>query len=161
MNLSPILASDGSPIFNAGGRHAWKTFTHRGYVCSLEWVGSGRRAQPCMVIWSDSALESGMWCISRRALTEFVGFDANDKCTGGASEHCVREAFESMPILGKDPNDKQALLALIDVVVRFAPDLVHMPVTPPEVRRDLDHPALFDVTVADKSSGRVLAERSI
>jgi hypothetical protein len=130
-------------------------------VCSLEWVGDGKRAQPCMVIWAANSVFGGMWCIGRRALTEFVGFDSNGKCTGSASEHCVREALASMPILGKDPNDKQALMALVDVVVRFAPDLVHMPVVPPEVRRELDNEAMFDVTLTNKNTGKVMVEKAV
>lgn len=161
MNLSPIQAADGSPIFNAGGRHSYKSFTHRGYVCSLEWVGQGNRSQPCMVIWPETTLGGGMWAIGRKALVDFVGFDANGKCTGGASEHCFHEAAQALPVLGKDPLDRQALLALVDVVVKGAPELVHMPVTPRYVRDDLDNPAMFDVTLSNKGSGKVLAEKSL
>lgn len=161
MKLSPILSPQGLPVWSAGGRHAYKVHEHKGFVCSLEWVGDGRRALPCMVIWPASNVfvageGNGMWVISRRAITEFIGFDANDKCTGSISLHCLREARLSLPILGKDENDKQALNALCDVVLRFAPDLVHMPVTPKSVRQELDNPPMWEVHATNKATGKTL-----
>jgi hypothetical protein len=166
MKLSPILSPKGLPVWSAGGRHAWKVGEHRGFVCSLEWVGNGRRALPCMVIWPASNVlvtreSHGMWVISRRAITEFIGFNSDLKCTGSVSEHCMREARESLEILGKDKNDKQALNALCDVVLRFAPDLVHMPVTPSHVRKELDNPPMWTVKATNKGSGQVLSETEV
>lgn len=166
MKISPLLSPDGRPMWSAGGRHAWKVHEHKGYICSLEWVGEGKKAQPCMVIWPATNVfvageGLGMWVISRRAITEFVGFDKEGKCTGSASEHCQREARESLPILGKDRNDKHALHALIDVVVRFAPDLVHMPVIPKQVAQDLESETMWDVKAYDKSTGKVTDERAV
>ena len=166
MNRSPILSPDGRPMFSAGGRHAWKVEQHRGYVISLEWVGDHKRAQPCIVIWPQKHVfvtgeGNGMWVISRRAITEFVGFDSKDKCTGLASEHCFREAREALPILGKDINDKQAHLALVDCVIRFAPDLVHMPVAPKQVRREMAGEAMWDVAAKNKNTGKTISEASI
>lgn len=166
MKLSPILSPKGLPVWSAGGRHAWKVHEHRGFVCSLEWVGDGRRALPCMVIWPASNVlvtreSQGMWVISRRAITEFIGFNSDLKCTGSVSEHCMREARESLEILGKDKNDKQALNALCDVVLRFAPDLVHMPVTPSHVRAELDNPPMWTVKATNKGSGQVLSETEV
>lgn len=168
MKLSPVMTSDGRPMWAAGGRHAWRVNEHKGFVCSLEWVGDGRRAQPCMVIWparnvlqSSLSESNGMWVISRRAITEFVGFNSELKCTGSISDHCMREARESLPILGKDPNDKAALTALCDVVLKFAPDLVHMPVTPLDVRKELDNPPMWTVEATDKSTGKVISETEV
>lgn len=166
MKLSPICTPDGRPMWSAGGRHAWKVNEHKGYICSLEWVGEGKKAQPAMVIWPASNVfvageGAGMWVIGRRAITEFVGFTRDGKCTGSASEHCHREARESLPILGKDRNDKNALHALIDVVVKFAPELVLMPVTPRAVRKELDSPAMWEVTATNKDTGKVLSEAEV
>lgn len=166
MQLSPVLSPDGRPLFSAGGGQSWKTFNHRGFVVSLEWVGNHRRAAPCMCIWADSNVfvageGNGIWCISRRALHEFVGFDKNGKCTGSASEHCFRECREALPVLGKDRMDKNAFLALVDCVIRFAPDLHHMPVTPKAVRRELAGEAMWDVTAKDKNTGRVIREAAV
>ena len=53
MKLSPILNPQGLPMWSAGG-HSWKTKVHRGFVCSLEWIGEGKKSQPAMVIWPAS-----------------------------------------------------------------------------------------------------------
>jgi len=166
MQLSPILTPSGLPMWSAGGKHAWRTFEHRGYVVSLEWVGNHRRAQKCMVIWPASnvfvAGESlGMWVIGARAISQFVGFNRDDKCTGGSSEHCERECREALPLLGKDCNDRHALVALIDTVVKFAPELVLMPAVPQSVRRELRGQAMWEVVASNKASGKTMSEATV
>lgn len=166
MQLSPILSPDGRPMFSAGGQAAWKTATHRGWVVSFEWVGGGKRTAPCMVIWPETNVfvrgeGAGMWCIGRRAIGEFVGFNALDKCTGGPSEHCWREAREALPVLGKDPNDTQALHSLVDTIVKFAPELAMMPVAPKIIRETQDNKPMWDVQSVDKCTGKVLDERAV
>lgn len=166
MKLSPILSPDGRPMFTAGGGHAWKTAVKHGFVVSLEWVGEGKKSYPAMVIWPASNVfvagdGAGMWCISRRCITDFVGFNTNDKCTGGPSDHCFREARQALPILGKDPNDKEALVDLVDVVVTFAQELVHMPVAPKEIKAKLDNPAMWDVTTKIKGTNKIIDEVAV
>lgn len=141
MHLSPIESSDGRKMWSVGGTKAWKTFEYKGFHVSLEWAGRVGKAQAVMCIWPATNVfvpgssEAGVWVIGRRAITDFVGFNANDKCTGGPSEHCWREAQQALPILGKDINDREALKALVDVVVKFAPELVLVPATPRELRK--------------------------
>lgn len=166
MQLSPILTPSGLPMWSAGGKHAWRTFEHRGYVVSLEWVGNHRRAQKCMVIWPASnvcvAGESlGMWVIGARAISQFVGFNRDDKCTGGASEHCERECREALPLLGKDRNDRHALVALIDTVIKFAPELVLMPAVPRSVRQELRGQAMWEVVASNKATGKTMSEATV
>lgn len=170
MHVSPVITPDGRPVFTVGGRHAWKTHSYRGWNVSLEWVISNtrRRAAPCMVIWpasnilmSSTSRECGVWAIGRRAISEFVGFDTQGKCTGSVSEHCLREAAESLPVLGKDRNDKQAFLSLVDTVARFAPDLVLMPPTPPQLQREDGAPAMWEVTATNKNTGKTIAESEV
>lgn len=167
MKLSPVLSPEGLPMWSAGGEHAWKTFEYRGFIVSLEWVGNHRMARKCMVIWPASnvfvqgAAGEGMWVISERAITAFVGFNANDKCTGSVSEHCHRECREALPMLGKDANDRHALNALIDTVCRFAPELVSMPVAPQALRKELRGKAMWDVVATNKNSGKTLTEASV
>jgi hypothetical protein len=166
MRLSPVLSPDGRPLFSAGGRHAWKTAVHRGFVVSLEWVGEGKKAYPAMVIWPASNVfvtgeGCGMWVIARKVIVDFVGFNASDKCTGGPSEHCIREAREALSILGKDPNDREAHLALVSCVVTFAMELVGMPLMPKAIRKELDTPPMWDITETDKSSGKVIKETEV
>lgn len=169
MHRSPVIDPQGRPVFSAGGNHSWKQFEHRGFTVSLEWVISDtrRRAAPCMVIWPTSNVfvpgssDQGMWAIGRRALSEFVGFNREGKCTGGASVHCLREAHQALPMLGKDRNDKNALNALIDCVVKFAPELVHMPPTPPWLQKREAAPALWEVRATNKRTGQVLNEAEV
>ena len=126
------------------------------------------KAYPAMVIWSASNIflqstgeGNGMWCISRKCLTDFVGFNKDDKCTGGPSEHCFREARQALAILGKDPNDKFALHDLVDVVVTYADELVKMPVAPKAIRKQLDNVPMWDVSATLKDSGKVINETSV
>lgn len=135
MNFNGNLTSDGSPIFSMGCKQAYKTASYKGFVVSLEWVGTGTRATPCMVIRPEHTsladdVETGAWCISRRAIGEFVGFTTEGKCTGEATEHCIQEAREALPVLGKDQSDEQAMSALVEAVVKFAPELMLMPAKP-------------------------------
>lgn len=118
-----------------GGNQAFKTQSHKGYVVSLEWVGEGQKAYAAMLIWPertglDDGEGNGAWCISRRVITDFVGFNADGTFTGSPSENLMREAFDALTVLGKDKNDKQALMALVDAVVTYAPDLALMPAKP-------------------------------
>lgn len=167
MHLSPVSTPDGRPIWSFGGSQAYRTFEHRGFIVSLEWVGEGRNAKACMCIWAATRLtvagqndDAGTWVISRRDITNFVGFNRDGHCTGGASDYCYQEAREALPILGKDRNDKNAFLALVDCVIKFAPDLVHMPATPRSIRFANRNP-MWEMTVTDKNSGRVLRESEV
>ena len=169
MHASPVLDPNGNAVYSAGGRHAWKTMEYRGYTVSLEWVISNtrRRAAPCMVIWSSenifipSSGEKGMWAIGRRAITSFVAFNSDGRCTGGASVHCMRECHEALPILGKDRNDKQAFMALVDTVVKFASDLVLMPPTPAWLQAKDQAKPMWDVTATNKATGKTLSESEV
>ena len=164
MRMSPVLSPDGLPVFTAGGDHSWRVHQYRGYVVSLEWVGDHRKARKCMVIWPQThvlaspSAKPGMWVISERAITQFVGFNGNDKCTGSVSEHCIRECKQALPLLGKDATDTHALNALIDCVCKFAPDLVAMPIAPAALRKEFRGAAMWDVVAKDKSTGKVMAE---
>lgn len=167
MQMSPVLSPSGEPIFTAGGNAAWKTAEYRGWVVSFEWARRRRKLKAMMVIWpaanilAPSAVQAGMWAISRDAVTAFVGFDRDNKCTGGASTDLYREALEALPMLGKDKNDKQAFLSLVDTVIRFAPDLALMPAAPKVVRQALIQPAMWDVSATNKNTGKTISEASI
>jgi hypothetical protein len=166
MKLSPILSPDGRPIFSMGGSQAYKTHHHRGFIVSLEWVGQGHKSYAAMVIWPESNVSvagegSGAWCIARKVISQFVGFTADGKCTGGPSEDLIREARESLAILGKDSNDKQALTALVDAVVTYAPDLVLMPATPKIVKQQLDDSPMWEVKATIKETGKVINEAMV
>ncbi len=127
MNFNGNITPDGRPIFSMGGNQAWKVRSHRGYVVSLEWVNKGKQTNPCMVIWPErtgsNAVEAGAWCIGRAAITEFVDGIA-------PTVKCIHEARDALPGLGKDQADEQAVSALVEAVVKFAPELVLMPAKP-------------------------------
>lgn len=166
LSISPILSPSGEAMFSVGGKNSYKTAVKHGYIVSLEWIRIGKHVRAAMCIWPASNVfvtgeGQGIWTITRNCITEFVGFNKEDKCTGGPSEHCFREAREALPILGKDPNDKGALYELVDVIVTFAPDLVLMPATPKHVKQQLDTPAIWEVSATNKNSGKVLHEREI
>jgi len=166
LSISPILSPSGEALFSVGGKNAYKTFLKNGYVVSLEWIRLGRHVRAAMCIWPQSNVfvageGQGIWTITRNCITDFVGFNKDDKCTGGPSEHCIREAREALPILGKDPNDRHELVNLIDVVVTYAPDLVLMPATPKQVRQQLETPPMWEVTATNKDTGKVLSEAEL
>jgi hypothetical protein len=166
LSISPILSPSGEPMFSVGGRNSFKTAVKHGYVVSLEWIRLGKHIRAAMCIWPASNVfvtgeGQGIWTITRNCIADFVGFNSQDKCTGGPSEHCFREARGALQILGKDPNDRGALFELVDVVTTFAPDLVMMPATPKMVREQLDTPAMWDVTASNKATGKVLQEATL
>jgi hypothetical protein len=169
VELAPFVSPEGQPIFTAGGRNAWATHEHRGFVVSLEWTRRRRRTVPTMVIWPAHNLvrvgsqSNGMWVVTRDALIHFIGFNANDKCTGSVTGHLISEAREALALMGKDRNDKQAHSALIDCVIRYAEELNQMPPAPLTVRHELASGGvargpLWQVTATHKSTGRVIHE---
>lgn len=168
MNVSPIISPDGEQVFTAGGADAWRQFQHRGFVVSLEWARRRRTFLKMMVIWKagsllsvGTAVKPGMWAISSRAIVDFVGFNREGRCNGSASEHCFREALAAMPELGLDPNDKHGFTALVDTVVKFAPDLMMMPIAPKAVKREMTGEAIWEVTATNKHTGKTISEAAV
>ena len=168
MEMSPILSPSGDPVFCAGGKHAYRTAQYRGYVVSLEWARRGRQTIPIMVIWAERNVLhrggepcNGQWVIARSALYEFVSFDKDGHCTGSASDYCISQCKQAMPLLGKDVNDKQALMSLIDTVLKFADELHYMPVAPPRVKKALAGEAIWELTTINKRTGKTISEASV
>lgn len=168
MYLSSVLSPSGEAIFTAGGDQSFKVEEFRGWVVSLEWARRRRKSLRVMVIWPAQShlvlfgsIKPGQWAITSNVITSFVGFNRDGKCTGGGSVDLYREARAALPMLGKDVNDKQAFLSLVDAVIRFAPGLVEMPVTPRRVREKLADEAMWDVTATNKANGKTISEASI
>lgn len=178
MHLSPILDPiTGRRPWSYGGEDTWKQFTHRGFIVSIEWAihETMRRTPPVMAIWPAGenlaaasyiggfmrVSQAGVWVITRNVLTDFVGFNAEGKCTGGASLHCMREAREALSVLGKDPNDRQNFTALVDCVVKHAEHLHHCPPTPSALQRKYAGAPMWEVTAKDKATGKVLTESEV
>jgi hypothetical protein len=170
MDLSPVLSPSGDPIFTMGGRDALQGYPRPAgeWIVSLEWMkGTLRGIQKVLVIWpanriiAPGATAIGAWTINSKVAFQFVGFNREGKCDGLPSEDARREALKALPILGKDPNDRNALHSLLDVLTKYLPELVRMPVAPAEIRRKLLGDPMWDVTATNKSSGRVIDERSV
>ena len=85
---------------------------------------------------------------------------ARERYESGSARR-LREARETLPILGKDRNDIAAVHALADVVVKFAEGLVHMPVTPAQVRKELDNEPMWTVEATNKASGELIHEGEV
>ena len=170
MKVSPILSPTGEPVFLAGGPTAYKVAEYRGFVASLEWTRRRRKFMPTLVIWPQrqsniltvGAASPGQWAITRDAMVEFLNFDRDNKATGKPSDFAFEQATEALPILGKDRNDKQALFALLDVLVRFGPELAAMPVAPRAAKEALmDGGAMWEVTATNKSTGKTISEAAV
>jgi hypothetical protein len=63
--------------------------------------------------------------------------------------------------LDKDINDKEALSALVDVVVTFAPELVLMPATPRIIKDSFEIQKMWDVSVTNKETGKTMSEAEL
>lgn len=166
MHMSPIISPSGDPVFTAGHAQSWKQATYRGFNVSLEWTGEGRNIKPCLCIWADSLVTitgstPGIWAIMRTAMTEFMGFTKELKCTGSLSQYGMAQCMEALPMLGKDANDKQAFLALCDVIVKFGPELVLMPVAPRSIKEQLAGQKFWEVSATNKDTGKVLSEAEV
>jgi hypothetical protein len=167
MEISPVLGPSGEPLFTAGGRAAWRTEQHRGWVGSFEWTKRRRKFVPTLVVWPANSIlraegsgSTGMWAITLPAMTDLVGFDKEGRATGGPSKDLLREAWEALAIFGK-AGDRQAWHSLIDAVVFFAPQLVMTPAAPATVKRALAEEAMWDVEAIQKTTGKTISEASI
>lgn len=180
MERSPILNPQGTPVFLFGRQDTtWKQFQHRGLVVSLEWVKGGRRKNPprAMCIWREQSslvvnpnenATRGTYVINQRAITQYIEFNRNDKCTGGFAKDMLPECIEALPIIGFDRNDRQALMALVDCIVKFGPELMLMPPAGRVIRQALTDNPMMDVQAIQVphgyerlSDGRVVSEGSI
>lgn len=180
MERSPVLNPQGMAVYLFGRQDTtWRQFQHRGLVVSLEWVKGGRRKNPprAMCIWrerpplivnANENAERGTYVINQRAIQNYIEFNGNDKCTGGFNKHMLGECVEALPILGFDRNDRHALMALIDCIIKFGPDLMLMPPAGRSVRNALTDAPMMDVQAIQvpigyerASDGRVISEGSV
>lgn len=146
-----ILGASGRPMYQVGGEHAIDVHTYKGYHVSLEWLNEGRQSEPIMVIWSASGgREAGAFGICLSSAGKYAEPD------GRPTDEAFYEAAEALPVLGR------ALLVieiktLVDVIMRFIPDLIMMPPAPLAARRKDAGRPLLEITRADEN-GRTIAE---
>ena len=151
MNLdNPILSSDGGRYFAVGGPTAFKTFEHRGYHCSLEWVDG----EPAMLIWSSrGGMDAGVFGICLSSAAKYAD------PSGAITPAGYMEIIRALPVLGKPMLEIEAN-TLRDCVLLWMPDLLHMPACPSFVR-EADRPdAIWEITHKDQN-GKTLSEASI
>lgn len=166
MRLSPIYDAAGRQLFQFGGPQSWRTHQHGEWCVSLEWArrsdgGIGRY----LVVWPASQILAtpgshavGAWVIGSTVAPYFCDFTADDKATGKPSAYMLEQVRETLPMLGRDANDKRAQVSLADAVMRYLPDLALMPAAPPVVREQLAKPEQPTWETQIKQGGRVLSE---
>lgn len=144
---NPIYDASGRPLFACGGNKAWRTHDLGGYQVSMEWVDG----EPAMVIWSTLNREFGYAiCLSS------IGKYATPE--GKPNEEGVTELAKALPDFGREIS-RLELHRLVDIVLRYAPELILMPPAPIDVlKADLRAP-IWDVT--EKINHKTVAEVSI
>ncbi len=165
MHVSPIEGPDGSAVFKAGGDNSWRTGTMKGWNWSLEWAKSGRKFPRVLVIWPETqgiGTKAGFWTIAHTAMVEFLDFDRDGIATGKPSDLLFVEARYGLEIMGKDPNDKQALFGLVDLVVARGPDMALQPIAPMHVKQRLmDNNPMWEMTATNKATGKTIDESAV
>lgn len=152
LNKSLVVSSTGQSMFGVGGASAYATHEMKGYAISLEWDAND--GEPVMLIWSGfGTIGSGVFGICLSSAGKYAD------PSGAPTEEGIANCAAALPTLGR------ALLnievhTLVDVVMRYIPELILMPPAPKSVRLDAKGRALFDVTQQD-INGRVVSEVSI
>lgn len=143
----PLYDSSGRLLFAVGGAQAWKTHDCHGYNVSMEWVDG----EPAMVIWSRLAPDFGFAiCLSS------VGKYATPE--GKPNQEGVDALAMALPDFGREICARE-LHRLVDIVLRYVPELIAMPPTPRDVRKADAGGAIWDVT--QKANDKTISEASI
>jgi hypothetical protein len=154
LNQSLVLGTSGRALFGVGGEHAWRTHEYKGYRISLEWDEHDGEAM--LLIWPATTFlerEVGVFGIGRSSASKYA------EPNGGPTEACLVECAAALPTLGKAMLNIE-VHTLVDVVMRFIPDLILMPPAPRHVRLNAKGQALMDITQVS-NDGRKLSEVSI
>jgi hypothetical protein len=156
MNLtqSLLVGPSGRALFGVGGENAYATHEYKGYRVSLEWDEAD--GEPMLLIWPATNF------LEREVGVFGIGLSSAGKYadpSGRPTPQCFEECACALPTLNK------ALLpievhTLVDVVMRFIPDLIVMPPAPKALRRAARGEALIDITQVD-SRGKTISEVSV
>lgn len=139
-------------MFGVGGASSHATHEYKGYVVSLEWDDTD--GEPLMLMWSAmGGRDAGVFGICLSSAGKYA--DPNGQPTNDGLFECGL----ALQVLGR------AMLLvelhnLVDVVMRYMPDLLRMPPAPTAIRRAAKGEALIDITQQDQY-GRVISEVSI
>jgi hypothetical protein len=154
MNLgqSLLVGPSGRALFGVGGDNAARTHEFRGYCVSLEW--DERDGEPILLMWpATTGREVGVFGICLSSAGKYANPD------GTPTRECFDECAMALPTLGKALLPVELRL-LVDVVMRFIPDLLLMPPAPKALRRAARGEALIDITQQD-NRGKTISEVSI
>jgi hypothetical protein len=154
MNLSQstVVSVANRPMFGVGGSNAYATHEYKGYQVSMEWDETD--GEPVMLIWPALAWkESGVFGICLSSAGKYA--DPN----GSPTKEGLYECGMALSLLGRAVLPIE-LNVLVDVVMRFIPDLILMPPAPRALRRAAKGQAYMDITQSDQY-GRVISEVSI
>ncbi len=154
LNQSVVVSATGNPMFAIGGNTALATHEHKGYNVSLEWDEDD--GEPLMLIWPARGgfKDTGVYGIALSSAACYA--DAS----GRPTEEGLTRAGAALPVLGKDIIAIE-LSTLMDVILKYLPDLLMMPPCPRHIRHKAVRPALLDIEQHDTQSGKTLAASSI
>lgn len=152
LNQSVLVSAAGRPMFGVGGTQSHATHEFKGYVVSLEWDETD--GEPVMLMWSALAgRETGVFGICLSSAGKYA--DPN----GQPTREGLYECGMALRILGKAPIPIE-LHCLVDVVMRFLPDLLRMPPAPKALRKKARGESFMEITQKDHY-GRVVSEVSL
>lgn len=152
LNQSVLVGASGRALFGVGGQSAFSTHEYRGYVVSLEWDESD--GEPMLMMWTAlGGRDAGVFGIGLSSAGKYA--NAN----GTPTDECFIECAQALAMLGRNVLEIE-LRALVDVVMRFIPDLLAMPPAPRAIRRQAKGEAFMDI-VHEDHKGRKLGEASI
>jgi hypothetical protein len=154
LNQSLLVGASGRALFGVGGENAYRTHEYKGYRVSLEWDEND--GEPMLLIWPAATFlerEGGVFGIGLSSAGRYAD------PSGKPAPDCATLCAAALPTLNK------AMLpievhCLMDVVLRFIPDLILMPPCPRKFRLGARGEALMDITQTD-AHGKVLSEVSI
>lgn len=138
LNQSVIVSATGQSMYGVGGQSAYAMHEFKGYTVSMEWDESD--GEPVMLIWSGlQMLGGGVFGICLSSAGKYANAD------GSPTVECAEECAAALPLLGR------ALLrmevhTLVDVVMRFLPDLILMPPAPRHLRLAAKGKPLIEVS---------------
>jgi len=143
----PLLDPDGRPRF-ALGVTAFRTFAAPPYTVALDWVED----EPAMVLWTANAERGAAFAICLSSIGKYALPDGKPNPEG------VTELYRSLPDFGRARTEAE-LRFLTDIVLRYTPDLLHMPPQPRDVALHAKREAMFEITESDEpQGGKVLGE---
>lgn len=156
MNLqqSLVVGPSGRALFAVGGENAWCTHQFKGYCVSLEWDEND--GEPMLLIWPDTTFlerEVAVFGICLSSAGKYANTD------GTPTDECAYECAMALGTMGRDLL-RTEVTRLMDVVMRFLPDLIAMPPAPKALRRAARGQALMDIEVQDHN-GKKISEASV